>query len=110
MVIATIYWSLILLMPDLILRAPEVGEWEPTSARNAPALIRIPIKLDLSLHAIPSAALILDFFWLERKYTKSQAQRGGAVVTVLAAVWYGCWVEYCASYNGICKPNTYHRR
>ena len=90
-------------MPKLILRAPEVGEWGASS--EAPDLIRIPLSLDLSLHAVPGTALILDFFLFEKKYPKSQARRGGAIVAIAASLWYSCWVEYCASYNGICKSH-----
>ena len=89
-------------MPKLILRAPEVGEWGASS--EAPDLIRIPLSLDLSLHAVPGTALILDFFLFEKKYPKSQARRGGAIVAIAASLWYSCWVEHCASYNGVCKP------
>ncbi|KIP08177.1 hypothetical protein PHLGIDRAFT_127207 [Phlebiopsis gigantea 11061_1 CR5-6] len=97
--IATIYWGLLLFMPKLILRVPEAGEWGSSS--EAPDFIRIPLALDLSLHAVPGTALILDFFLFEKKYPKSQAQRGGAIVAIAASLWYSCWVEYCASYNGV---------
>ena len=104
-VISGIYWSLLLFKPDLILRAPEAGEWEPSSSSKAPDLIRIPLKLDIALHAAPGTTLLLDFFIFEQKYTKDYAQQGGAIVAALAGLWYSCWVEYCASVNGICKFN-----
>ncbi|KAI0810924.1 FAR-17a/AIG1-like protein [Irpex lacteus] len=100
-VISSIYWTLLLLFPSLILRAPEPGEFGPTSSSSVPDLIRIPLSLDLSLHAAPGVALILDFFLFEEKFGKRTARVGGAAVAALAAVWYGSWVEYCASYNGI---------
>lgn len=102
--ISTIYWGLLLFMPHLILRAPEEGEWQlATSTDDVPDLIRIPVQLDLALHAVPGTALMLDFFLFEVKYAKRTARYGGATVTALALVWYSCWVEYCASYNGLCE-------
>lgn len=103
--IATVYWSMVLFMPSLILRAPETGEWKSTSASEVPDLIRIPVKLDLALHAIPGTTLVLDFFLFERKYPKGQARLGGAAVALVAGLWYSCWAEYCASFNGICESN-----
>lgn len=101
-VISTIYWGLLLFMPHLILRAPEQGEWQPNvPTDDVPDLMRVPIKLDLALHAVPGTALIMDFFLFEVKYSKKTARYGGALVALLATVWYSCWVEYCASHNGI---------
>ncbi|KAI0093546.1 FAR-17a/AIG1-like protein [Irpex rosettiformis] len=100
-VISSIYWSLLILFPKLILRAPEPGELGPTSSGEVPDLIRIPLSLDLSLHAVPGLALILDFYLFEVKYAKMTARIGGAAIAALAAIWYGSWVEYCASYNKI---------
>ncbi|GJE95192.1 FAR-17a/AIG1-like protein [Phanerochaete sordida] len=100
-VISTIYWGLLLFMPHLILRAPEKGEWQPqVPSDDVPDLLRVPIKLDLALHAVPGTALILDFFLFEVKYAKHTARYGGAIVAAIASFWYSCWVEYCASYNG----------
>lgn len=65
--------------------------------------MRIPLTLDLSIHAVPTIALTLDFFLFEVKYSVKTARVGGAGVVALAAVLYGSWVEYCASYNGKCK-------
>ncbi|EKM55482.1 uncharacterized protein PHACADRAFT_256130 [Phanerochaete carnosa HHB-10118-sp] len=101
-VISAIYWGLILFMPHLILRASEKEEWQPaTATSDLPGLLRVPIKLDLALHAIPGTALIFDFFLFEVKYAKNTARYGGAVIATLAGIWYSCWVEYCASYNKI---------
>ena len=61
------------------------------------------MELDLALHAIPGTTLVLDFFLFEEKYAKKQARLGGAAVAIAAGLWYSCWAEYCASFNGICE-------
>ena len=71
-----------------------------------PELVRIPLSLDLSLHAIPGVALLLDFFLFEVKYSKRYARYGGAIVAAVSGIWYASWVEYCASYNGTCAYHT----
>ena len=96
-VISSVYWGLLLFKPDLILRAPEAGEWEPTSASEAPDLIRIPLQLDLALHAAPGTALFLDFFLFEQRYAKQYARQAGAVIAAASTLWYACWAEYCAA-------------
>ena len=103
MVISSIYWTLLLFFPTLILRASESGKLSATSSQQMPQLLRIPLSLDLALHAAPGTALLLDFFLFEAKYPKRQARYGGAVVAAIAGVWYAAWVEYCASYNGTCE-------
>ncbi len=89
-------------MPHLILPPSSPGETEPSSSPEASDLVRIPFALDLAMHALPGTALLLDFFLFEEKYPKSYARYGGAVVAITAATWYACWVEYCASHNGLC--------
>ncbi|KAI0341803.1 hypothetical protein BDW22DRAFT_1429906 [Trametopsis cervina] len=100
-VISSIYWTLLLFFPTLILRVPEPGELGPTSSGEVPELLRIPIGLDLSLHAVPGAALLLDFYLFEVKYASSYARYGGAAVCLIAASGYSWWAEYCASFNKI---------
>lgn len=100
-VIATIYWSLMFFMPELILMRSPIAE--PSSSNAMPKLLRLPLSHDLALHAVPGAALILDFVLFEKKYGKSEVTFGAPLITVLAGLWYACWVEYCASYNGTCK-------
>ncbi|KAI0692395.1 FAR-17a/AIG1-like protein [Cytidiella melzeri] len=100
-VISSIYWTLLLLFPTLIVRAAEPGELATSSSSEVPQLLRIPLGLDLSLHAFPGIALLLDFYLLEVKYSQSHARYGAAAVATLAGTWYGWWVEYCASYNKI---------
>lgn len=106
--ISTIYWSLLLLFPSLILRPKSPEDLNPASSVKASDdLVRVPFYLDLALHAVPGTVLLLDFFLFERKYARKHARYGGAIVTVIASVWYGWWVEYCSSFNGSCKSHPH---
>ncbi|KAH8106738.1 FAR-17a/AIG1-like protein [Cristinia sonorae] len=100
-VISTIYWTLLLAFPHLILRPDMEGESEPSSSSKASQFARIPVQMDLALHAVPAISLLLDFFLLERKYTNKQAIYGGFFVAAASGLWYAWWVEECAKFNGI---------
>ena len=103
-VVSTIYWTLLLFFPSLILQ-PIPGTPVPSSSEEAPAMARIPLSLDLALHAAPAISLLLDFFLFERSYGQRAAALGATAMCVVYCVWYGTWVEYCASKNnGWCKP------
>ncbi|KAF7978151.1 hypothetical protein HWV62_17484 [Athelia sp. TMB] len=95
-VISSIYWSLLLLFPSLILQKNPNSE--PSSSGDA--LMRIPVSVDLSLHAAPGLALLADFMLFQRKFSKTEVRYVAPVIVALSAGWYGWWVEYCASFNG----------
>ncbi|KII88639.1 hypothetical protein PLICRDRAFT_41839 [Plicaturopsis crispa FD-325 SS-3] len=95
-VISSIYWTLLLAFPHLIMQAFPTSE--PTSSPSAPAIAYVPLPIDLALHAAPALTLVADFFLLERKYTRSEA-RWAPLVTAVSTVWYGAWVEYLATFN-----------
>lgn len=99
-VISSIYWSLVLLAPQLILMENPLST-EPSSA--APVMMRIPLEVDLALHAAPGIALFLDFFLFEKRYSKKQALYGAPTISILSTLWYSSWVEYFAKFNGRCK-------
>ncbi|KAI5122074.1 hypothetical protein M0805_006057 [Coniferiporia weirii] len=96
-VVTVIYWSLLLLMPSLILQAPPAAS-EPSS--DAPAFVRIPFSLDLALHAVPAVSMLIDFFAFEQSYDAHVVARGAPAKVIAFGVWYSIWVEYCASFNG----------
>ncbi len=100
-VISVIYWTLLLIMPHMILMGPP-GETVPTSSHTVPEFERLPLHTDLALHAAPAISLILDFYAWEPKYPKFASQYGSLIVAAVLGTWYACWVEYCASYNGVC--------
>ena len=71
-------------------------------------LARIPIKLDFALHATPAFSLLLDFFLFEKSYDEDAANLGATVMAGLFGIWYSCWVEYCATFNGTCGTRHSH--
>jgi len=95
-VTSLIYWTLILLSPSLILQKDPNSE--PSSSTDA--LMRVPLPIDLALHAVPGLALCADFMLLESKFSKNETRYGALLVIFPVAVWYVSWVEYCASFNG----------
>jgi hypothetical protein len=109
--ISLIYWALIAFFPRLLFMG-ESSTSEPTSSSVHANLFRIPLGVDLALHAAPAIALILDFFLLEQRYSKYQTARLAPVAAILFGLWYVCWIEYCASHNGMCtspvsRPTRY---
>ncbi|THH26947.1 hypothetical protein EUX98_g7242 [Antrodiella citrinella] len=100
-VISTIYWTLLFVCPQLILREDESLDTEPSSSVEAPTFTRIPLQMDIALHAVPAISLLLDFFLLERKYSTKHAVYGGFIVAASSGIWYSWWVEECGKYNGI---------
>ncbi|KAL7409267.1 FAR-17a/AIG1-like protein [Mrakia frigida] len=113
-VITSIYWSLILLAPQLILppATPVEGEVQP----EEPNLFRIPLSMDLALHAVPAVILLLEFFGWEKAYRGWRGSWGAAAVAAFAAVAYGTWSERCGARNNGLFPypfltfNTYETR
>ncbi|KAF8831408.1 FAR-17a/AIG1-like protein [Lentinula edodes] len=96
--ISSIYWPLLLLATQLILQN---GSGEPSSSPHAPQpLLRIPLPMDLSLHAVPALTLLADFLLFEKKYTRKEIRYGGTGISVVYTVFYAWWVERCAGFNG----------
>jgi hypothetical protein len=91
--------------PHLILPPAQVTTepGEPSSSSEAPQFYKIPLNMDLALHAAPAASLILDFYLLERKYSASQLKYRAPLLAVATAVSYASWAEYCAYKNGSCE-------
>ncbi|EGN95389.1 hypothetical protein SERLA73DRAFT_142019, partial [Serpula lacrymans var. lacrymans S7.3] len=56
-VVSAVYWSLLLLFPSLILQRKL--ESEPSSSSQVPEIIRIPLNIDLALHAVPALTLLV---------------------------------------------------
>lgn len=48
--------------------------------------------------------MFADFKMFEMKYGQREVSFGAPAMALAAAVWYGCWVEWLATYNGICEP------
>lgn len=99
-VISSIYWTLLYAAADLILQK----DGEPSSSSDSPQFIRIPLRTDISLHAVPAITLLADFLLFERKYTKNEVLYGAPAVSLGYSALYAWWVEHCATFNnGRCK-------
>ena len=99
MVISLIYWPLMILFPHLIL--PPASD--SANATEIPPFVRIPLWIDLSLHATPALSILVDFFFFESKYRWKDVQVGAPMTTAAFALWYSLWVEHCGKINGACK-------
>jgi hypothetical protein len=101
-VISSIYWTLMTLFPTLIL-PPNPEFTEPTASSEVPAVMRLPLSHDLSLHAAPGIAMVADFLLFEIPYSKKSVSYRAPLAAFAFCLWYGSWVEYCATYNGSCN-------
>ncbi|KAI5893964.1 uncharacterized protein SCHCODRAFT_02623276 [Schizophyllum commune H4-8] len=97
-VVSSIYWTLLSVAPFLLL-AEDPGEATPSSSSEMLALMRIPLNMDLALHAVPAVTLLLDFLVFERKYSAGAVRYGAPLAVVLSTVGYGSWAEHCAKYT-----------
>ncbi|CAA7271803.1 unnamed protein product [Cyclocybe aegerita] len=100
-VISSIYWTLLVFFPALIIQKNLSGPSGavPSSSTNATPEFRLPLTIDLALHAAPALSIILDFFVFERKYNKNEVEAGAPVAISLYALGYTLWVEHCAQKN-----------
>jgi len=103
--ISSIYWGLLLFAPELIVPRLATGPGgipkavlpgEPSSESR---LARIPLHLDLALHAVPGISMALDFFLFEKKYTWQQVYGQAPLILVLFLFWYGGLTEYLGYLN-----------
>ena len=101
-VISTVYWTLLTFMPHMILMSdPETTV--PTSSGRVPKPERIPLHVDLALHAAPAISMFIDFYFLEPRFPKTVSRKGTIILSAIFGTWYSFCVEYCASYNGFCE-------
>ncbi|EIW69504.1 hypothetical protein TREMEDRAFT_30965 [Tremella mesenterica DSM 1558] len=101
-VISSIYWPLVLFRPELMFPPNPVISItpEPSSSPNTDLLFRIPLWMDLSMHAVPGIVLLLDFFLLEPKYRQPASTRGAALLAIIFGTTYSLWIEYASNING----------
>ncbi|KAG6333414.1 hypothetical protein ID866_5676 [Astraeus odoratus] len=100
-VVTSIYWSLYIFFPSLILR-PEVSVvGEPTTANVTPKLVRPPFHVDVAMHISPFATLLIEFLAFERKFSHVHLNTFAPLAMLFYGVSYACWVEYCAAHNGV---------
>ncbi|KAG6329867.1 hypothetical protein ID866_9222 [Astraeus odoratus] len=88
--VSIVYWSLRLFAPTLILG----------SAKSAHQLLRLPLPVDLAMHGAPMVALMADFLFFERKFSRQQMNRVAPVVMVAYGAFYSGMLEYLSALNG----------
>jgi len=98
-VISSIYWSLLLFAPTLIL-PPNPEQTTPTSSPDVPNIMRLPLHHDLALHAVPAISMMLDFILFESRYGPSATQFAAPVMSLLYCGFYSTFVEHVAEING----------
>ncbi|PBK80833.1 hypothetical protein ARMGADRAFT_819906 [Armillaria gallica] len=95
-VIVSVYWTLLLLFPSLILQKYVPSEL--TSSHDALPLARIPLPLDLAMHVVPGLSLVLDFLVFEKKYSQELVKLAVPVVLTCGGM-YSSWAERNAKLN-----------
>ncbi|KAK0484606.1 FAR-17a/AIG1-like protein [Armillaria novae-zelandiae] len=95
-VIVSVYWTLLLLFPSLILQKYVPSEL--TSSQDALPLARIPLPLDLAMHVVPGLSLVLDFLVFEKKYSQELVKLAVPVVLTCGGM-YSSWAERNAKLN-----------
>lgn len=91
--------------PALLLPPTNVSpvDASPAGHEEVP-LLRIPLSIDLGLHAVPAIVLLVDFFAFETKYSRKAVAVDSWILAGIYACFYASWAEFCASHNnGICK-------
>ena len=85
---------------------------EPSAIKPADLLFRIPLWMDLSMHALPAMALMLggsrmsqsrlmvDFLVLETPYTPPSSNIYAPLLAFAFGSAYPLWIEHCATING----------
>ncbi|KAI6095983.1 FAR-17a/AIG1-like protein [Pisolithus sp. B1] len=100
-VVTSIYWSLYLFFPTLILRPENSFAGAQDSPSLVPKLLRPPLHVDVAMHVAPFATVLVDFLVFERKLSPWQLNKSAPITLLLYGILYACWVEYCSFYNGV---------
>ncbi|KIM54769.1 hypothetical protein SCLCIDRAFT_1221688 [Scleroderma citrinum Foug A] len=113
--VCSIYWPLRIFAPSLIFLPDTTPTTTPDLFASAAAasaepvfsglatgrdLVYIPLFADLSMHAAPFIALMLDFFLCERKFSRRQLNRVAPVIMLAYGTIYGSALEYLAKCDG----------
>ncbi|ERF75055.1 hypothetical protein EPUS_04837 [Endocarpon pusillum Z07020] len=80
--ISTLYWSLRLIDPALVV----------------PPELELPLLPDLGFHAVPSALLAIDLLFLSPPWTITALPAIGVSGAIAFAYWF--WLEVCYARNG----------
>ncbi|KIJ68994.1 hypothetical protein HYDPIDRAFT_164692 [Hydnomerulius pinastri MD-312] len=80
---------------------PSVTRLSSISSRAASfgLVARMPLDVDLCLHAVPFLSLLVDFIVFENKFAYEQANTVALIVISAYGICYGAWVEHIAKFN-----------
>lgn len=84
--ISLLYWSLLTVNPDLLTPPRQIADPD-NPGQILFESVRLPLALDLALHALPATFLWLDFLLFSKPFPKSVRP---ALVSVAATVAYAC--------------------
>ncbi|KAI5997372.1 FAR-17a/AIG1-like protein-domain-containing protein [Pisolithus albus] len=92
-VVTSVYWSLRMFAPSLILL--------PTEASSTPSLpprglMRLPLPIDLAMHLAPFVSLLIDFALFEPKFSSRQMAIAPIVMITYATVYAGALERFAA--------------
>ncbi|KAI6162586.1 FAR-17a/AIG1-like protein [Pisolithus thermaeus] len=94
-VVSSVYWSLLIFAPSLILIPIEISS---TSSSPVPGLMKLPLLTDLAMHLAPFLSLLTDFALFEPKFSSRQMAIAPIIIIAYAAVYVGA-LEYFAARN-----------
>ncbi|TFK77069.1 hypothetical protein BDN72DRAFT_754561 [Pluteus cervinus] len=98
--ISSIYWTLMAVFPALLLPPTNVPPLDASPAGHEEVpLLRIPLSIDLGLHAVPAIVLLVDFFAFETKYSRKAVMVESWILAGIYASFYASWAEFCATHN-----------
>ncbi|CAD6932650.1 unnamed protein product [Tilletia controversa] len=93
--IAALYWTLLSISPDLLIMPSQTED--PLTGKIILTSIRLPIWLDLRLHAFPGVLMLIDYYFFSPAWSENtQALVVGGAPTLV----YIAWVTVCAHFNG----------
>ncbi|KDN40424.1 hypothetical protein K437DRAFT_258649 [Tilletiaria anomala UBC 951] len=94
--VSILFWSIFTYDPNLLV--PPIERYDPQSPGLAIKVpVKIPIEIDLALHAAPSLFLLVDYLVFSPPFFKSMKP---AAVSTTLTIAYCVWVERCAFKNG----------
>ncbi|KAI6131834.1 FAR-17a/AIG1-like protein [Pisolithus croceorrhizus] len=94
-VVSSVYWSLLIFAPSLILIPIQIST---TSSSPVHSLMRLPLLTDLAMHLAPFLSLLTDFALFEPKFSRRQMAIAPIMMIAYATVYAGA-LEYFAARN-----------
>lgn len=64
--------------------------------------MRVPLAIDLALHASPIVALVTEFYLFQTPFASRDVTYIAPIFLALSGMGYALWAEHCAKHNGQC--------